>query len=203
MGKRGTLGTMSPFFVVTPSPSSVEQFIAVYEKSASGLFWHCRQHVSDPEVARELVQDAFVRTWEYLQQGKQVDSMKTFLYKVLNNLIVDYARKCKRQHEVSLDALQEMGFDPGRDDTDELRRNVDMWKTMLHLTDSKEYDLLTMRYVEGLRTTDIAKATGIAPNTVSVKIHRIVRELMRKLGVRTQARKRKKNMVVIEHKNNT
>ena len=122
-----------------------------------------------------------MRTWEYLRAGKQVENMKTFLYRVANNLIVDEIRRRKRKEEVSLDALHEMGFDPGHDDVERLQERLDVWKTLLEVEKPKEVDLLVMRYINGMRPSDIALATGLAPNTVAVRLHRIVKQLSQKI----------------------
>ena len=50
-------------------------------------------------------------TGSYVRSGHEVESFRPFLYKVLNNLIIDEYRKTK---ESSLDALMEIeGVDEG------------------------------------------------------------------------------------------
>lgn len=160
---------------------AAEELSRAYEQYGKAMQRHCQFQIGNPEIAKELVQDAFMRTWEYLQAGKTVDNMKTFLFRVMNNIIIDHIRSKKRRDEVSLDAMQENGFDPGRDDTEVLHRQLDFWKTMGELKKSEDYDLLIMRYVNGLRPTDIAEAKGVTANTIAVKLHRIVKNLTYKL----------------------
>ncbi len=163
------------------SQKAAEELSRAYEQYGKAMQRHCQYQISNGEIAKELVQDAFMRTWEYLQAGKTVDNMKTFLFRVMNNIIVDHIRSKKRKDEVSLDAMQENGFDPGRDDTETLHRQLDFWKTMGELKKSEDYDLLVMRYVNGLRPTDIAERKGVTANTIAVKLHRIVKNLTHKL----------------------
>lgn len=179
---------MSPFLfralVTEPTRTAAETLSLAYEQYATAMEKHCRFHIANAEVSKELVQDAFLRTWEYMQAGNRIDNMKTFLFRVMNNIIVDHVRRRKRKDEVSLEELQEKGFDPGRDDTEAMHRQLDFWKTMGELKTVEEYDLLVMRYVNGLRPTDIAQAKGVTANTIAVKLHRIVKNLTHKLKMK-------------------
>jgi DNA-directed RNA polymerase specialized sigma24 family protein len=76
-----------------------------YEK---GLRVHAKFRVNDPVVCDELVQDTFIKTWNYLLREGKIDLMKPFLYHILNCLIIDEYRKHKN---MSLDLLIENGFD--------------------------------------------------------------------------------------------
>src|SRR3989344_280465 len=84
-------------------------FLAAYDEHADALFRHCLIRVRDREIAKDIVQETFSRTWKYLSEGKEVDYIRAFLYRVANNLIVDGSRKKKTS---SLDALmEEDGFE--------------------------------------------------------------------------------------------
>lgn len=76
-------------------------FLAAYDEHSDALFRHVLIRVRDREVAKDIVQEAFSRTWLYLSEGKKIDYMRAFLYRVANNLIVDGSRKKK---SASLDA---------------------------------------------------------------------------------------------------
>lgn len=158
----------------------IAQFTDAYQRYGASVLRHCRFQMSDSERAKEVTQEAFLRMWEYLQAGNRVEHMKTFLYRIANNLIVDDVRRRKGKEQLSLDELQEKGYDPGYDDIDQVHRKVDVWRTLLHVQ-QKEYTLLKMRYLDGLRPTDIAHKTGLAPNTVAVRLHRTIKDLADKI----------------------
>ena len=58
--------------------------------------------VHNKTISDDLVQDTFIKTWKYLVRGGKIEMMKSFLYHILNNLIIDEYRKKKT---VSLDNL--------------------------------------------------------------------------------------------------
>lgn len=90
-----------------PDPSAAIE--AAYEAYADAIFRHCYFRVFNRELGKELMQETFLRVFEYLSKGNTVDNMRAFLYRVANNLIIDNVR---RKKELSLDALNEQGFDP-------------------------------------------------------------------------------------------
>ena len=97
-------------------------FGEIYQTHLDAIFRHCYFRVSDRDQAQDLAQATFIKTWEYLRKGKRIDNMKAFLYKVANNLVVDYYRQKKA---ISLDALKEKGFEPVGDRGDKVINKLD------------------------------------------------------------------------------
>ncbi|MDB4978060.1 MAG: polymerase sigma factor, sigma-70 family [Candidatus Peribacteria bacterium] len=153
-----------------------KQFEEAYEKYSDAIFRHCYFRVFDREQGKELMQEAFMRAWTYLADGKTVDNMRAFLYRIANNLIIDYVRKKK---EISLDDLQMKGIDPGYDATAEMQRRVDESSIMANLVYlEKDYrEALVMRYIDGLSPAEIAQVLGESANTISVRLHRGLKQL--------------------------
>lgn len=122
-------------------------------------------------AGQDLVQDTFMKTWAYIVRGGKIEMMKPFLYRILNNLIIDEYRKHKTS---SLDTLLETGFDPGFDPR-ERALNVFDGKAALHLLQSlpeKYRRVMYMKYKQDLSIEEIALITGQSKNTVAVQTHR-------------------------------
>ena len=47
-------------------------FLATYEENANALFRHCLARVRNRELAKDIVQETFTRTWEYLAKSKHI-----------------------------------------------------------------------------------------------------------------------------------
>src|SRR5437763_398183 len=85
------------------------EFLAAFDEHSDALFRHCFVRVRDREAAKDIVQETFTKTWDYLAKGKKVDHLRAFLYRVANNLIVDASR---RKRSTSLDhMMEEDGFE--------------------------------------------------------------------------------------------
>lgn len=151
-------------------------FLKAYDEYADALFRYCVSKVSDRDVAKDLLQETFAKTWEYIAAGNEVANLKAFLYKTLNNLVIDTYRKKKA---MSLDVLQEDGFDPPDEMQVQAGEMEDGRRAMQQLRAIPEIyrDVIFMRYVNGLELSEIAEITGESENTVSVRIHRGIKKL--------------------------
>ncbi len=127
-------------------------------------------------MSEDLVQDTFMKTWVYLMKGGEIDTMKAFLYHILNNLIIDEYRKSKTE---SLDALLEKGFEPKADTTEQLINMLDGENALTlisHLPPAYR-KVMRMRYVQDLSLKEMAEITGQSRNTMAVQAHRGLEKL--------------------------
>jgi RNA polymerase sigma-70 factor (ECF subfamily) len=155
-------------------------FMRSYDEHADALLRYCVFQTSNREVAVDILQDTFTKTWLYLQDGKEIDNIKAFLYKVAKNLIIDYRRKKK---SYSLDAITETGVEfATEDETENIKDNFDKEFIIGKMENLGEEDreILTMRYINEMSIKEIGDVLELTPNNVSVKIHRAI-EKMKKI----------------------
>lgn len=165
-----------------PSNSAVEQaFLQAYDAHADGLFRFLVSKVTDRELARDLVQETFTKSWDYCAKGGAVEQWKPFLFRTAYNLVVDSYRK---KRSVSLDVLMdEDGFAiPDNDDVRSVERaEVARVRTAIDSLDETYRDVVLLRFTEDLPPREIARVTGLTENVVSVRLHRgvkILREIL-------------------------
>lgn len=158
-----------------------EQYLAAYELYADAIYRHCFFRVFSKEKAEELTQDTFMKTWSYLSDGKSVDNLRAFLYRVANNLIIDDARKKK---EESLEAMLEQNpaAEPAGERED-IALTMQIKEIMLVIEElSPDHrDVLVMRYIDDMSPKDIAKIMDTTPNNISVRINRALKALRQRL----------------------
>lgn len=158
-----------------PMPASQEQFTAAYDEYADAIYRHCYYRVSDKEQAEELMHDTFLRAWDFAQKGAEIENMRAFLYKIANNLIINWYKKKKSD---SLDAMMEAGFDVATDDmtAEEMDRERTL-RTLLNALDPENRQMLVMRYIDELGTSEIAKIMDLSENAVSARLSRAIKKL--------------------------
>lgn len=147
-----------------------------YEDYADAIFRHCYLRVSNRNLGKDIMQDTFIKAYQYVKKGQEVENLRALLYKIANNLVIDYFRKSK---EVSLDAMQEAGFDPKGSDGNDFGSALDeeiVVRTLSKLR-PEDRELIVMRYIDDMKPRDIAELLGLSANTVSVRIHRAMKEL--------------------------
>ena len=159
-----------------------KDFSKTYDEHSDAIFRYAYFKLSDTEKAKDVVQDTFVKFWEYISAESELQNAKALLYRIALNTIIDLYRKRKT---FSLDTLAEDGFDPTYEpekDVFERHESEAVLKAINEL-DENDRNIMFMRYVEGLSFDDIAEVIGDRPNTIAVKVHRLLKQLRQSLNV--------------------
>ena len=147
-----------------------------HQDFGKGLGLYAFFKVRNRAISEDLVQDTFIKTWNFLVKGGKIDLMGAFLYRILNNLVVDEYRKHKT---VSLDALLEKGFEVGADHSGRLFSVLDGKAALILIQQLPEMyrNVMRMRYLQDLSLKEISLITGQTKNTVAVQAHRGLEKL--------------------------
>ena len=178
------------------------RFLKAFDDFNDALFRHAYLRISNREKAVDLVHDTFTKVWAYLRNGYEIDNFRPFLYKVLNNLIIDEYR---RRKEASLDAMLEIeGVDEGSFDelsestAEALAATIDGRRAFELLEEMPDQykEVIILRFVDQLGPREISVLIEETENVVSVRIHRglkMLRKLLEAQDDKAEAnRKRKK-----------
>lgn len=155
---------------------TADTFLKAYDEHSDGLFRYALFKTSDREIALDITQDGFMRVWEYIQKGNDVENIKALLYRTIGNLIIDHYRRKKSE---SLDKLVEGGHDWGHDIREAIEMTLlseDVWK-YVELLNDRHREIITLRYMNDLSIKEIAEMIDESENTVSVRIHRALEKL--------------------------
>jgi RNA polymerase sigma-70 factor (ECF subfamily) len=150
--------------------------------------------LKDPDAAKDVVQDAFVKVYQHLDEFQGASAFYTWLYRIALNLCIDRARRAKRFSEVEFDdgiahggegyevSPERLGFDPQRALADkEIRQRV--LAALDELSPNHKAAIL-MREVDGLSYKEIAEAMGCSQGTVMSRLfhaRKRMQELLRPL----------------------
>ncbi len=128
------------------------------------------------ETSEDLVQNTFMKTWKYLVRGGKIETMKAFLYHILDGLIIDEYRKRKT---LSLDTLFKNGFDPNTEEHSRISNIFDSSKiiSLIKKLPKKYRVVMHMRYVQLLSLKEISALTKQLATTVAVQVHRGLQKL--------------------------
>jgi RNA polymerase sigma-70 factor (ECF subfamily) len=153
-----------------------QDFLKAYDELSDVLFRHSFFRVSNREVALDLVQEAFLKTWNHMSRGNSIQNMRSFLYRVTNNLIIDYYRKSK---SFSLDNLLDEGFDVADSGHTEIVESAEISqiKKALKTLPENECHIITLRYIDGLSIQEISELLNESENVISVRIHRALKKV--------------------------
>ncbi len=153
-----------------------KEFLEAYEKFADPVFRFSYWRLFEREVAREIMQQTFLKTWEALSSGQKIENLKAFIFRVARNLIIDYQRV--KKEKLSLENLLEEGWEPvGQEENLDLKIDLQKIKQTVGELEDIYQEAITLRYLEGFRPKEIAEILGETEDVVSVRIHRGLKKL--------------------------
>lgn len=155
-------------------------FTVAYRKYEKALKGHAYFKTLDSAMSQDLVQNTFMKTWNYINNGGKVHNMKAFLYRVLNHSIVDEYRKHKTE---SLDKLiEKKQFEEPNGKYPERICDIFDGRSIYGLVEKlpeKFQQVVHMRYIKNLSLDEISSITKQSKNTIAVQSHRGRKELQR------------------------
>ena len=153
----------------------VSEFGAFFRLLYLPLGMYALRMVEDADVAEDIVQDAFLRAWQSLESGGNVDDFRAYMYRTVRNGCVSYLRGVREF--VGVEALS----DVDEEEVDTSFRDARIWRAIDELPRRcRECFLLSKR--DGLSNEEIAEELGISIKTVKnqmTKAYSRLREALR------------------------
>jgi RNA polymerase sigma-70 factor (ECF subfamily) len=158
-----------------------KMFLEAYKTYSDELFRFALFKLNNREKAKDVVQDAFMKTWLYISKSGEIHNIRAFLYKATGNIVIDeYRKQGRRDHKTdSLEELSENGYEPSFNDTESIIDNIDGKQALELLRELPEIyaQVLFLRYSEDLDVPEIAKLLNQTDNAISVRLNRGMRKL--------------------------
>jgi RNA polymerase sigma-70 factor (ECF subfamily) len=165
--------------------------VARHQRKASAVAFGI---VRNPEDAREVVQDAFVRVYKHLGDFAGQASFSTWLYRIVVNLAIDALRRRNPGQHLELDdhtalegAPQELLPFRGEGDpfaTLDRARLVEHMQAALDALPTYHRTVILLREVEGMSYEEIATTMGISKGTVMSRLFHARRKMQKLLRER-------------------
>lgn len=152
------------------------EVIHLYENHAASLFRLAMAVSRDQDVAKDAVQEAFVKYCIARNAGQEIREDRAWLARVVQNQIVDWYRNRRTRGEVPVEnatSIADGGVDPEAAQLLEERlREAEA------LLSPAELRCVQLR-VAGMRYHEIAEVMGLRTGTIATFLFRAVRKLKR------------------------
>ena len=153
-----------------------ELFLTFYDEEYEKVHRHIFYSTGcNKEIADDLTSEVFLKAFEHLSQFREGSSMKTWMYTIVRNHIIDYYRA--RRVDVSLDAVSEL------QSSDDLERDIavkeatELVLKALPKLPPRYRDIVTFSYIDELEPSEIAQVMNMPTSRVYVVLHRALRKL--------------------------
>ncbi len=160
-----------------------ESFTKVYDLYVERIYRFIFFKVANAEDAQDLTSEVFLKTWQYINDGKAVKNLNAFFYKIARNLIIDHYRKNSlSQQDVSLETAKEnldQRVEVAKDELKQIETKLAIENVENKLRELKdEYrEVIILRYVDGLSIGEIADVVDKKKGTVRVLLYRALNTL--------------------------
>jgi len=157
--------------------SQVEAFKTLYYRYYTDLYRFCWFRTNSKEQAKDLVQEVFIRIWESRQKLDSKKSIKGYIFRIANNLLIDSFRKKSSQETYFAESFSEN--DISTDESLEFDTTVKL--AINNLPEKIRIVFVLSRY-HGLKYAEIAQTLSISIKTVESRMGQAFRLLRQELS---------------------
>lgn len=134
----------------------------IWEEYKSSLFSFIKKRVTDEDDAKDILQDVLLKSYQYCSNGKTVLYLKSWLYKITQNTIIDYHKKNNKAVSLTLNIVET------DNEISIVGEASDYIKVLLKLLPKDYATPLYMSDIDGIDQKIIAENLGLTlPNTKS------------------------------------
>ena len=182
-------------FVQRYLEGDIGAFDELVHRHSSSVFTFILRRVPDRSSAEDVLQDVFIRMLTHLHEYRHRGRMRSWLFRIAHNRIVDEARQRRSAGLISTETRHPAAEDTGPTLGDRLsapaqqqpeqlaerRELAAAAEGALGLLAPAQRDVFLMRQA-GLAFKEIARIQGCSINTALGRMHDAVRALRRRLG---------------------
>ncbi len=147
----------------------------IYDTYAKPIYRYHHSRVGNAPDAEDLTAQTFLAVIESLVRYQHRDNFTAWIFQIARNKLMDHFRRNHSHGEIN-----ESVVDPAQSDVlDALVRNESRarLKSLLHLLDEEERELIRLRYTAELSFVEIAQLLGRKEDAVRKAIRRILDRL--------------------------
>lgn len=119
----------------------------------------------------DILQEVFLKIFKNIQRIDFSKNYKSFIYKVARNSTLDFLRKRKDEYELNEEVMS------GEDISYRKIETKDRIEKALQSIRMEEREIILLKYIQGLKISEISEILEIPENTVKVRIFRAVRKI--------------------------
>lgn len=154
------------------NPKSQEKGLKILmDVYQSRLYWHIRRLIVDHDLAQDVLQDTFIKTYRNFHQFKQDSKLYTWLYRIATNEALQQLNKMKKMQKTDEDAeyyMQNLVADNVSADGDEIQL---LLQQAIQQLPEKQRLVFSMRYYDDLPYEEMSTILDMSVGTLKTNYH--------------------------------
>jgi len=158
-------------------------FAEIYERYYQGIYNFIYYRVSEEPLAEDLTAEVFLKAMEAIQSFTfRGIPFSAWLYRIANNLVIDYFRRQPKLPPVELEEMQIATEDSPGDAVEFGMTQRELQRALSCLTEEQQ-QVIILKFVDGLSNEEVAQILGKTEGAIKSLQHRALASLGRILGV--------------------
>lgn len=172
--------------LIIQAQTSYNAFALLYRRHYDAIFKYCVHRLFDRHLAEDLTSQVFLKVVEKFHSFEGSErQFRNWLYKIATNFVNNHTRQIVRQ-KTALSIFQERSNKANNSPEDSSVKLAILKQAMLTLK-PRYQTIITLRFFENLKLTEIAEVLGSSPGTVRSQLARALAKLRKKLSVERAA----------------
>ena len=175
--------------LVRQAQKSPDAFAQLYDHYYPKIFGYILRRTASLEIAQDITSETFLKALGKLWQFRwRSVSFSSWLYKIASNEINQYYRRAEYRKSISMEELEEQGFelrsphDPESElmeAQEKLKQHQDFLDIQARIVQlpAKYQEVITLRFFEKKQIKQIAEILGKREGTIKSLLHRAVERL--------------------------
>lgn len=151
--------------------------LQLYDKYCRGMFAVALRYVKQTDVAEDVMQEAFIKAFEKLEDYDPRKSFGAWLKRITINLAIDHQRSKMPTSDLSDDVIQLHEVDNNQGWEVNERLDSEMIKACIDRLPVKDATILKLFLLEGYDHEEISKILDQSNNACRTQLHRAKKRL--------------------------
>ena len=167
--------------LIAEARSDPAAFVQLYRRHYDAVFRYCVHRLFERHTAEDITAEVFLKVVENLDRFKGNEKQfRNWLYKIATNAVNDHLRKTARRNGLLKGACQQIGSQGA--DCGETSEKLALLKEAVLSLKPRYQTIITLRFFENLKLTEIAEVLASSPGTVRSQMARALDKLRKKLA---------------------
>jgi RNA polymerase sigma-70 factor (ECF subfamily) len=145
--------------------AAFDELMLRYERQ---IYRVCYRFVENPDDARDLAQEVFIKAFEHLPTFRRQSSVKTWLYRIAMNHCINHVKKNSREFVEVTENIGSTRPSIQAEMEDDERR--EQFRRLVKRLPPKQKAILELRIHEQLSYEEIAKISGRSVSTIKASV---------------------------------
>lgn len=156
-------------------------FVQIYRTHYDAVFRYCVHRLFERQAAEDVTSDVFLKAVENIQSFKgNEQQFRNWLYKITTNAVNNHLRQAARRNVLLKRACEQVN---NQDSTDASAEKLALLREAVLTLRPRYQTIITLRFFENLKSTEIAEVLGCSAGTVRSQLARALAKLREKLRV--------------------